>query len=134
MPCWEILCSSLCIYRMIEQQAGAGCRGRQPLHICVDFFRRKIAGVLCGFYFMLWDRKSGAEFFTPTPLCFFDFYFLYEGILILFALYHQYWIAVKIRFHGFLIFVCILKYLICQLVSRFRQLLYGLFIHSRTDR
>lgn len=31
-------------------------------------------------------------------------------------------------------FVCILKYLICQLVSRFRQLLYGLFVHSRTDR
>ena len=69
---------------MVEQQASAGCRGRQPLHICVDFFRRKIAGVLCGFYFMLWDRKSGAEFFySDTALilllvCFSSIAFLHR--------------------------------------------------------
>ena len=73
------------------------------------------------------------RFIARFARCFICFA-LYEGILILLALYHQYWIAVKIWFHGFRIFVGILKYLICQLVSRFRQLLYGLFIHSRTDR
>ena len=37
--------------------------GVSPYTFVSIFFRRKIAGVLCGFYFMLWDRKSGAEFF-----------------------------------------------------------------------
>ena len=37
--------------------------GASPYTFVSIFFRRKIAGVLCGSYFMLWDRKSGAEFF-----------------------------------------------------------------------
>ena len=45
-----------------------------------SFFRRKIAVALCGFYFFQWDRKSGAEFCAPTPLC---YYFYFCMLLIL---------------------------------------------------
>jgi len=31
---------------------------------------------LCGFYVVLWDGKSGAEFCAPTPLCF-NHYFIF---------------------------------------------------------
>ena len=97
----------------------AGCRGRQPLQSfrqirCAAKSLRSLRILRCA---MGWKKRCRV-FHSDTAL-FFDFYFLYEGILILFALYHQYWIAVKIRFHGFRIFVCILKYLICQFVSRF---------------
>ncbi len=39
-----------------------------PTDIGDSLLCRKIAVALCGFYVVLWDRKSGAEFFTPTPL------------------------------------------------------------------
>ena len=56
----------------------------RPYTFVSNFFRRKIAGVLCGFYFMLWDRKSGAEFFySDTALilllvCFSSIAFLHR--------------------------------------------------------
>ena len=36
----------------------------------------------------------------------------YKCIFIFLALYHQYWIAVKIRLYSLRIFVCILEYLV----------------------
>ena len=58
--------------------------GASPYTFVSIFFRRKNAGVLCGFYFMLWDRKSGAEFFySDTALilllvCFSSIAFLHR--------------------------------------------------------
>lgn len=129
VPCWEILC----IYRMVEQQTGVGCRGRQPLHICDDFFVAK-----------------SLAFFADLTLC-----YGIEKAVQSFSLRHRFVFGFLLFIRGYPYtscplppildsrqdtvsrlpdFVCILKYLICQLVSRFRQLLYGLFIHSRTDR
>ncbi len=59
---------------MVEHQAGAGCRGRQPLQFVRIFYRRKIATLFADFTLCYGIGKSGAEFCSPTPLYFF-FYF-----------------------------------------------------------
>ena len=65
VPCWEILC----IYRMVEHQAGAGCRGRQPLHICVySLSAAKSLSLFADFTLYKKLQKRCRDLFSDTAL------------------------------------------------------------------
>ncbi len=79
MPCWEILCSSLCIYRMVEQSSRCGT-SRAPSPTIVSYVpsAAKSLSLFAGFTLFNGIGKSGAEIFSPTPLyCFFYFCVLF---------------------------------------------------------
>ena len=57
-------------------QGGWAVEGASPYRVSGKFAVPQNRSALCGFYVVLWDGKSGAEFCAPTPLCF-NHYFIF---------------------------------------------------------
>ena len=76
----------VCFFSFVTNPSPAasmlGCRGRQPLHICVySLSAAKSLSLFAGFTLFNGIGKSGAEIFSPTPL----YYFFYCCVLFYFS-------------------------------------------------
>lgn len=69
-----------CLQKFVIKPNGVTLRNglsRAPAPtFCSQVLLPQNRSALCGFYVVLWDGKSGAEFCAPTPLCF-NHYFIF---------------------------------------------------------